>query len=149
MSLRTIQFTIRGKPMPYSIGTTGGGGKVRRWAKHKPWQDSVAGQAQPYAPEEPWEGAVSLTMSFFMPKAQSAPKHPERCKSLRRKARAMWPTGIPDLGKLARVIEDALQGEFYRNDSQVVQQVFIKQYGPAWWTEVTVEFMEDGNAQPT
>lgn len=76
------------------------------------------------------------------------PKHADRCKSLARKARALWPTGIPDLGKLARVVEDALEGMFYRNDSQVVQQLFSKQYGPSWRTEIVVYFMEEADAQP-
>jgi len=62
------------------------------------------------SPGFPLDEALVLTMVFTMPKPGSAPK-----------SRKTWPDKMPDLSKLARSTEDALQeAGVYSNDARIV-----------------------------
>lgn len=59
----------------------------------------------------PLDEALILSMVFTMPKPASAPK-----------GRRTWPDKAPDLSKLCRSTEDALQeAGVYRNDARIVE----------------------------
>src|SRR3990170_6993175 len=64
-------------------------------------------------------GPLVLTLDFVFPRPKSAPKR--RPKD--------WVDVRPDLSKLARLVEDALQGVIYADDAQVVQEHLSKRYG--------------------
>ena len=49
-----------------------------------------------------------------------------------------FPTARPDLLKLARAVEDAIQSVVYRNDSQIVDEVLHKRYGEPARVEVVL-----------
>ena len=140
----TISFSIFGKQSPYNVPARVIG---RSYAQHYPskehknWQASVLVQALSFKPEEPWPGAVSLSLVFTRVKAKSHPKHPERCKDPRKALLAAEPIIKPDLTKLARIVEDALKGIFWLDDSQVVWQEFRKRWGGEYRTDVRIEFL--------
>jgi len=58
------------------------------------------------------------------------------------KARECWPWKRPDLNNLTKLIEDALQGVVYRDDSQICDSRQIKRFGPVEQLTVRVEVLE-------
>lgn len=93
--------------------------------KNKAWAATVAGEAQRarslYGQTQPFEGAVSLMLTFYLPRPKSLPK------------RVVHATKRPDLDKMIRSVKDALKGVFYLDDSQVVSlradKVYLDQPG--------------------
>lgn len=96
--------------------------------KTKPWMAkvkaatvramSVAGIAEPY------DGAVEIEYYFFLPRPKSTSRE--------------WPSVKPDLDKLVRCIDDALEGSLLSNDSRIVRIVAAKLYGEHPHTKVIV-----------
>lgn len=90
--------------------------------KNKPWASTVAAAAQATRQNsgltELITGPVTLDLVFVLPKPKSYPK-----------TRELPMTKKPDLDKMTRSIKDALQGVFYKNDSQVNECHLYKQYG--------------------
>ncbi len=87
----------------------------------KAWQSLVADAASSaiQAQTTPWhllDGAVRLTIAFYLPRPKSLPK------------RCVAHVKAPDTSKLIRSTEDALSGIVYRDDSQVVEIVAGKFY---------------------
>ena len=64
-----------------------------------------------------WTGPIELMICFRLPKP----------KSLQKKSK-VWHTTRPDLDKLLRSVNDALQGVIYANDSQIVSIHCWKEY---------------------
>lgn len=69
------------------------------------WRDLIAVAAQEHA--EIHTQAISIALTFYMPKPKSAPK------------KYIPMTKRPDLDKLIRSVLDALTGVFFKDDSQV------------------------------
>ena len=85
--------------------------------KSRPWADGVRLQAQQRAPRGgPWDGAISLHISFYLPRPKSLPK------------KVLHPVKKPDLDKLVRNIKDSLKGVMYLDDSQVTHVSATKYY---------------------
>lgn len=85
--------------------------------KTKPWADGVKLAAQQHAPVGgPWDGAIELHASFYLPRPKSLPR------------RVVYPTKKPDLDKLLRNIKDALKGIVYSDDAQVIDTHTFKRY---------------------
>lgn len=85
--------------------------------KSKPWADGVRLSAQQRRPPGgPWEGAIELHASFFLPRPKSLPK------------KTVHHIKKPDLDKLLRNIKDALKGVIYLDDAQVVETHTSKYY---------------------
>ena len=82
------------------------------------WRRLVADVAQRFAPEQPWEGPVEISLDFGIPKPKSAPK-----------TRRVWPDKRPDVDKLCRAVFDALTYVIFADDSQVVKLQATKEYG--------------------
>lgn len=118
----SIAFQVHGLPIAQ--------GSTRSWVKNgKPvitstakglssWRRLVADVAQRFAPEEPWDGPVKITLEFGLPKPKSAPKR-----------RRVWPDKRPDLDKLTRAVLDALTFVVFADDSQVIEILATKDYG--------------------
>lgn len=122
MERRIVSFEVRGVAAPK--------GSVRafmpRGARYpivthdnprtRGWQHLVADQAQRVAADGMFAGPVSLSVTFYLPRPQSLPRH------------VRHHTKKPDLDKLLRCTKDALTGILYRDDSQVVDVIAHKGY---------------------
>jgi len=99
----------------------------------KPWLSLVTLAAQTaLRGQAGWmeREALRLSLTFCLPRPKSLPK------------RVQYPVFQPDVGKLARAIEDALTSVLYRDDSQIVQEVLEKQYGAQPGVAILVESLE-------
>ena len=77
--------------------------------KSKPWADTMRLMAQQHAPVGgPWDGAIELHASFYLPRPKSLPK------------KVLHHIKKPDLDKLLRNLKDALKGVIYIDDAQVI-----------------------------
>lgn len=120
-----MKFIVFGTPIPKG-STRAFMPKGRRFpvvthdnAKTKPWQESVVAAAREAMPPDtlPIEGAVAMTLEFYLPKPKSAPK------------RVTEPLKKPDLDKLVRCVKDGLtRAGVYRDDSQVISLVAQKAF---------------------
>lgn len=93
----------------------------------KPWKlqvAQVAGEAM--AGRELIEGPLEVSFQFF----RARPKGHYGKKGFSAAGRAMpYPTGRPDVLKLARGVEDALTGIVWGDDAQIVRELLAKEYG--------------------
>lgn len=104
----------------------------------RPWKALVSDAAIQAMRDRPLlEGPLLLELTLWMPR----PKHHfgtgKRAGVLKASA-PRFHTSAPDLLKLARGIEDAMQGLVYRNDSQIVTELLQKPYGEPARCEVRV-----------
>jgi len=116
-----INFFVRGLPKTQ--------GSTRTWVvKGKPitttttkglydWRRLIADQAQGHAPKSPWDAAVIMWATFYLPRPKSESK----------KVRT-YPSRRPDLSKLLRAVEDALTHIFWTDDSRIVMAHITKQW---------------------
>jgi crossover junction endodeoxyribonuclease RusA len=87
-------------------------------AKMKPWRQQISGMAaEAMQGQELAAGPVRIEVDFYFAKPKSAKK------SLEHKITK------PDIDKLARSVLDALSGIAFRDDSQVVELTFSKNFG--------------------
>ena len=109
-----ISFRINGEPRswkaPQFNRKTGSAYKPKQ---EKVWQESIWGQAMPYAPAEPWTGPVGLIVRFRFPMPKTWPKW-------KKAKEQVWHDSSPDLSNLVKALEDALKGVFFEDDRQVV-----------------------------
>ena len=78
------------------------------------WRSAIALEARK-AGALPREGAISIEMSFVMPKPRTVTRS--------------HPTVAPDLDKLVRAVLDGLTAIAYRDDGQVISITARKDYG--------------------
>uniref|UniRef100_A0A6H1ZA86 Putative endodeoxyribonuclease n=1 Tax=viral metagenome TaxID=1070528 RepID=A0A6H1ZA86_9ZZZZ len=84
--------------------------------KTKEWERTVKMRAAKYKPAKPFEGAVTITLCFYL----------LRPKSLSKKV--LFHIKKPDGDNLGKAVLDALEGDFYKNDSQIVRAAVYKGY---------------------
>jgi len=132
-----IQFWVPGIPatagsktaFPYKDKKTG---KTRiamapANKKQKPWMSDVKAFAVDAYNGDLIMGPVVLFIDFCLPRPKSHFGTGRNTKKLKDSA-PKYPTGKPDLTKLARAVEDSLKGIIWRDDSQVVSQGINKNY---------------------
>jgi Holliday junction resolvase RusA-like endonuclease len=83
------------------------------------------------------EGALSVTLRFFQARPLSHMGSGRNAGVLKDSAPAR-PIVAPDVDKLSRAVLDGLQGQLYRNDSQVVSKLADKLYGTPERVEIEV-----------
>lgn len=83
----------------------------------RPWRDSVTAAAFGAGPK--LEGPLAVRMIFTLPRPKSTPK------------KVVLPAKKPDLGKLARAVEDAItDAGLWHDDAQVVQYAALCKVWP-------------------
>jgi Holliday junction resolvase RusA-like endonuclease len=87
------------------------------------WRSSVALRAR-HAGALPRDGAISIEMSFVMPKPRTVTRS--------------HPTVAPDLDKLVRAVLDGLTAIAYRDDAQVTSIIARKDYGERTGVDITL-----------
>lgn len=116
-----LTITVYGRPAPQgSKRHVGNGRMIESSAAVKPWRDDVAraadlamaqrGRLAPDAGCAPLlDGPLHVEMTFTRQRPKSAPKR-----------RHAWASTVPDLSKLIRSTEDALNGRVWTDDARVV-----------------------------
>lgn len=137
-----IAFTVYGRPQPAGSkrvvpigGKKGGRMIVVDAAKQsRPWKNEVAQVAgRVMDGREVLRGALAAEFRFVVLR----PKGHYGKRGIRPSA-PNYPTVRPDCLKLARAVEDALSGVVYRDDSQIVREVLVKEYGEPERVEVRI-----------
>ena len=72
----------------------------------------------------PLEGALRVDIEILLPVPKSWPEK----KRIAALACQIWPTSRPDRTNISKLLEDALNGILWRDDSQIVQGDTIKRY---------------------
>lgn len=107
--------------------------KQTRWTKNghcydpsKKDKEMMQWQIRPFAPSEPLDCPVELTLVFFFPIPKSA------SKALRTQMlnRVILPDKKPDADNLAYLVTNALKEIVYDDDKRVCAQHIYKFYGP-------------------
>ena len=88
-----------------------------------------------------FRGPLSVVFRFFV----ARPKGHFNKSGLSAAGRRMpWPAKRPDVLKLARGVEDALSKVVYGDDSQIVAERLIKEWGEPERVEIMVQEMKPG-----
>ena len=123
-------ITVRGIPAPQGSKRHVGGGRMIEMSKAVgPWREAVRAETQrAMNGDGPLSGAVSVIADFALPRPKSHYRTGANAALLRTGA-PRWPSGKPDLDKLARALLDGLTaGGAWGDDAQAVQIITCKSY---------------------
>ena len=138
-----IEFTIRGNPVPAGRPrATTRNGNVRMYdpAKSRHFKQYVKLAASQYAPEELITGPIFLEVNIFRP----IPKSFSKKKMTEDEEMKIRPITKPDASNFVKLVEDALNGVIYKDDSQIVSLVVHKFYSGSPRIKVLVDEIEAG-----
>ena len=96
----------------------------------------MASHAMNQAGLRPMQGAISLTVSMRM--------MPPPSWSKKKIAAAHYVTGKPDMDNVLKLIGDALNGVFWRDDSQISQIAMVRYYRRDEEEQTTITATEIG-----
>ena len=106
---------------------------------------SQAGTPYPGSSVETSKPPVSISVIFYMPRPKSHYRTGKFSGLLRDDAPDLH-TNKPDLTNLLKLVEDALEAHFYRNDSQIFNITAWKFYDENPRTEITLDFHKSDKA---
>lgn len=143
--MNELHFFVPGKAMTsgskraFVLKKTGRAIIVPANAKQKPWQEAVKWAAmQAFSKQIPWEGPLLLLLIFTRVRPKGHYGTGRNAGVLKDWAKDLRPTGKPDVLKLGRAIEDAMNGIVYNDDSQIVEEHLSKVYGKKPGVDVRV-----------
>lgn len=123
----TITFEVDGAPVPQSRPRFTRQGHAYEAEKSRKYKELVrAAAVEKMKGREPWNGAVSAYLTFYlpMPKSWSKKKRGEALRGL------IVPTGrVGDTDNYLKTVLDACNGVIYADDSQVYNVTATKWYG--------------------
>jgi crossover junction endodeoxyribonuclease RusA len=124
---------VNGMPAPQGSKTKNRYGAVYESSKAvKPWREAVRAEIQRAMQDRhPFEGPVEIRINFFLPRPKGHYGTGRNAGTV--KARSpRWPTGVPDVDKLARAVLDGItEGGAWKDDGQVVALIATKEYAGA------------------
>ena len=133
--MNTYSFIVYGEAIPKgstrAFVVNGKAVTTNANKKTKDWQTLVSMAAQEKKPDKPIDGAVDVSINFYLP----------RPKSVSVKKRP-YPIVKPDIDKLIRCILDALTGIYFLDDAQVCEIKALKRYGDTPRVEIFVKGVE-------
>lgn len=130
MNDNKIEFSVDVNPPKATAQQKGAriAGKFIQFFKKKKVRDTeklFAALFYPHAPDEPMEGPLSLTVTWFFPYRKSEKK------SLVREEKIIPHTVRPDLDNLEKSLIDTLTKlQFWRDDAQVCAKLTKKYWAP-------------------
>ena len=118
--MKSIQFTVIGTPVakarpkvffrgqkyPHAVTPKG----------TRQWEEMIRFQSIRHAPPSPLMGPLKMYIIFNMPRPKTLPK------------KVLLHTKKPDVDNLVKSVNDALQGLFYKSDSQICVLYATKRY---------------------
>ena len=143
----TIEFWVPGIPRPQGSkrGFSTPKGKVImvEMSKALPgWRADVRAEAMKHAPDSLLEGPLWLHAEFVFSRPKAHYYTGKRSHLLRANA-LEYVTKAPDLSKLIRGIEDAMESILFKNDSQIAYVVARKTFGDSPGVRVTLSTVRD------
>lgn len=153
-----IEFVIHGTPRPAGsrrpIAIRNGAGVVvavrsidAAGKKGADWRASVQAVAREALTGELMRGPLQVVFNFYAPRPKGH-FHTSLKNLGKLKADApAFPTGRPDVLKLARHIEDSCTGILWHDDAQIVSEHLSKSYGEPARCEVSIWTINQENEQ--
>lgn len=134
----TWSMVIEGEAVPQGrprITTAGGFPRAYDPPKSRDYKAKVRAEAAKAAPRTPLEGPVVLEIivNRKIPKSWSKKKQEDAFYGRVR------PTSKPDLTNLIKGIEDALNGVWYVDDSQIIEEHLYKTYSTRPRVKITMK----------
>lgn len=123
--------------------------KIGRFSKLAPDEDgkqaqeTLAARVVEHRPPVPFAGPVRLDVTFVMP----IPKGWPAWKHAAALGGRVYPTSRPDRGNLLKLLEDALKGLFYADDSLVVGGDVAKRYGDVPGYRIVLEELSEATRE--
>jgi Holliday junction resolvase RusA-like endonuclease len=108
--------------------------------KSKGWKKTVAKAAKEVFRGPLLEGPLIATFRFYRPRPKN---HFAKFGLSKAGAQSLAPDTRPDVLKLTRAAEDALNGIIYADDSQIVEEHLYKHWGEPARLEVEIKQMVD------
>ena len=140
-------FFVPGIPAPggskkaFVIPHTNRAVVVEAGVRNKEWRSAVALAASDHF-TEPLRTAVVLRCEFVFPRPKSHYGSGKNASTLKQSAPSFH-VSKPDTTKLLRSTEDALKAIAWVDDSQVVNQIATKRYGPRPGCLITIEALSE------
>lgn len=146
-----IVFFVEGKPQPagskraFVIKNTGRAIVTDANPKSRDWKIDVQHAASIFRDDMEgnlFQGPILLALYFFLERPKGHYGSGKNAGVVKAAA-PRYPTGKPDVLKLARGVEDALTGMIWRDDAQIVAERLFKRYAaPGEQIGVRVEIRE-------
>lgn len=129
MSRLPIELFVDGFPAPQGSKRHVGGGRYVEDSKYvKPWRDTIHRACEDQGIGDlHLAGPLRVSLIFSLPR----PKAHLRANGALRPDAPTYPTGKPDIDKLARAVHDALATDAHviADDSHIVKSRLEKRYG--------------------
>ena len=134
-----ISFTVYGNPKALQRHRTfiKNGRRINVDPSKADKADFLA-QALNHQPEQPITGPIKLTVTFCMPRPKSHYGTGRNADKLKPSA-PIQHTKKPDLDNMIKLVKDALNGVFYKDDSQICGIVASKKYSTTPQTIIYIE----------
>lgn len=142
---RRLEMFVPGKAVPQGSKIRNRWGGVRDQAEPRltPWREQVRAAAEKHFEGPVILGPVRLSLTFF----REAPSSRFTARGLlstdgAKLRKRLAPAMAPDLGKVARAVQDALTGTVYKDDSLVVWEENRKVWGRRDGVAIVVDELE-------
>ena len=135
--MNTIEFVVFGEPVAKGRAkfcVRNGYAMAYTPAKTRDAEGDFRTQALRYRPQEIITGAIKLSIIVY----KSIPKAYSKKQSERAEAGEISPITRPDFDNYAKLVCDALNGVFWRDDSQIVDCRICKRYSMTPRVEVEI-----------
>lgn len=100
-------------------------------------KEALASVVQDQAPKEPLTGAISLDVTFYLPRPKGHYGSGRNALKLKKNA-PEWHTSKPDIDNLEKLVQDSLNGIFWKDDSQIAVLTCRKLYSEKPRTEIFI-----------
>ena len=134
----TWSMVIEGEAVPQGrprITTAGGFPRAYDPPKSRAYKAEVRAEGERFGPPVPLDGPVELVIVVY----RGTPKSWSKRKTSAALAGELKPTTKPDLTNLVKGIEDALNGVWYVDDSQIIEEHIYKAYSDRPRAEITMK----------
>jgi len=123
-----MELTIPGKPVALKRHRhTSRNGRIFNYDPSKADKANFLKKVQYLAPEVPFYEAISMSIDVYIGRPKSHFGTGRNSEKIKESAPA-YPIGRPDIDNYIKFVLDALNGVFYRDDSQVVHIESVKEY---------------------